>query len=65
MEKIIVIHILMQDGSARLENYRNNAAGRTAARDSMRYHMQMCLNGDTKAITVYAEAASNQTLIEA
>lgn len=58
MARVILIHVLSQSGSTRVESYVNSVAGRNAARDSLRYHLQMCLQGDSKAVTMYAEDAT-------
>lgn len=66
MTKIIVIDITFKSGAVRSEGYKNSAAGRVAARDCLRYHTQMLLQGDTKSVTMSVRVQDdNVILIEA
>jgi len=54
MAKVLVLHTVTTAGITREERYDNNVAGRNLARDALRYHMGMVMNGDTRAMTMYA-----------
>ena len=63
MTKVIVIDITFGSGAVRSEGYRNTAAGRVAARDCLRYHMQMCLQGDTKSVTMSVRVQDDSVML--